>query len=646
MWESLLALLAFSVLLPFGVLKIKMQSQKSFDAQRVCYLINPPSDLDSERVVSFFRAAVGSSVRGAARFVGVPTIVFETYATSDGITHRILVPAMDAEYIVGQLRSLVPGTVVTPIEHRERIQWKAGLKVSMSRPARTVRATEPNDMAASLLASVSSLADDESVLIQWIVSPAPRERPPSRQSARSVEFDLFRAIRGRTEAMADEIDDRRRKLEEQNVLAVGRVVADADTDTRARSLTFRIRQSLSAMHTATNGFNVSSMDELDMVYVNEARTPMHFTAQFTLHELIGVVAWPVGMPFVAGLPRGAARHLHATNDIPSEGRVLGRSNVPGHERPVAIPYARSVEHAFVQGGTSSGKSALLSNLFAQDVTNWFGGIVFDVGSGESHETLFSRAKGLIPPDRVKDVIIIDVSRSWQRPVAFNPLDQGSRRVVVDQLTSLFNYLYGDGKGVWVRELMYHGLTTLLEQPNPTLADLPALIAPTKDEAEWAQRARAGVTDPQIKRFWQRWESYSRSDQDRHAEPVLSRIWQLTNRPEILHMIAQPKSSFTMEEVVSGNKILLVNMAGVPKEAANLLSAILMDSLWNAVRRITPDRPNFLFLDEAQLLKLPMNVEDMLATARKHNLGLTVATQFISALSGELQDGLNVMPSAR
>lgn len=640
MWESLLALLASSILIPIGVLELKMKSQKLLDAQRSCYVLTPPTDLDADRMIAFLRAATGSIGRGS-RLAGVPTIVFETFATSDGIVHRLLIPAMDAEYIVGQLRSLVPGIHVTPDYDRPALHWNAGLHVKMSRPMRTMRATEPNDMAASLLASVSSLADEETVLIQWIVSPAPQQRPPSKTNAPSADFDLFRALRGRTAAHPDEIDDRRRKLEEQNVLGIGKIVAYAETPSRAKTLTMRVQKSLAAMHTANNAFRLSPMDELDRLRVNDARTPSLFSSQFTLSELVGVLAWPVGQPFVAGLPRGAARHLHATSDIPTEGIRIGTSNVPGHERPIAVGVHETLSHMFVVGGTGSGKSALMGNVAAQHMARGHGVVVIDVGGSESHESLYARVLGYVPDDRVGDVINIDVRHGAHRPVAFNILDQGDPGVVADQVQQLFERLYNDSsKGVWLSQLVFHGLSTLAAVGSYAFTDIIPLVQPvTKEEIAWSDGIKLSVTDRELKQFWQKWDNMPAIERDRYAQPLMNRAWQLSSRPETRHIIGQGTSTFQMDDVILNNKILLVNLAGVPADAAKLLASLFMDALWNSAQRHTPDAPNFLFIDEAQLLKLPMKVDDMLARARKHRLGVTVATQNVEALDQDVQRGV-------
>jgi hypothetical protein len=42
---------------------------------------------------------------------------------------------------------------------------------------------------------------------------------------------------------------------------------------------------------------------------------------------------------------------------------------------------------------------------------------------------------------------------------------------------LFEYLYRETRGVWTRELLYHGLSTLVTDPQSTFVDLAPLLVP-------------------------------------------------------------------------------------------------------------------------------------------------------------------------
>lgn len=624
---------------------MKLKSQQSLDTRRKTYMLTFPTDLDQTRVLSWLRSISGSLHGDGSRLTGSPTIVFETWASDHGIVHRLIVPKNEADYISGQLRSLVPGTTVSEDDTRPVLEWTQVVEVAMSSPSRQLRVVNPTDLSASLLASVQALGPEETVMTQWVLTPAPNQALPSKEkNAKSNEFSLWQFISGSQAASSDEIDDRRKKLEDQNLHGLGRIAAVAKTPQRADVL---VRQVGKAMASANSNGNrlepIRGNTRKLAVRVNDAATPIIFPAQFSILELTALVSWPIGQPFVAGLPQGSTRHLHATEDIARVGRILGHSNYPGHERPIAQSYHMAdgryaIPHTYIGGATGTGKSTLMANSFAQDVAQGYGGIIIDASNSDSSESLFSRGLSYVPRDRLDDVIIMDVSRNQLNPVGFNILDQGNPRIVVDQLTDLFGHLYQDTKGVWTKELLFHGLYTLAERPGMTFIDLITLLTPrNQDEVAWAEDVVKNVKDPELKMFWQRWKGFSQSERDRYTQPLMNRAWQLISRPETRNIIGQSHSSFTMTEVLSGNKILLVSLAGLPVETASLLGTLLVNALWTAAQTLTPDKPNFLYLDEFQLMtRLPMGLDDMLARARKHRLGVTLGTQYLEDVPMELK----------
>ena len=110
-----------------------------------------------------------------------------------------------------------------------------------------------SDMSTSLLASVQSLKEDEAVLMQWVVTPAIPARPPIHREARSAEFRLQHLFSSNM-ASKDEVNDRRQKLEESNLLGVLRVAAYAKTGQRADHLIYKVRAALASTRGPSSRF--------------------------------------------------------------------------------------------------------------------------------------------------------------------------------------------------------------------------------------------------------------------------------------------------------------------------------------------------------------------------------------------------------
>ena len=571
------------------------------------------------------------------------TIVFETWASAKGISHRLHIPKGAAEYIAAQLRTLAPGITVTKDNTRPLVKWTAGIELGMSSPTRQLRIVSHNDLSASLLASIQTLSGNEAVLFQWVIAPAPFQHPPARDgNSRSAEFSLRAALLGLPDAQGDELQDRRQKLEEQNLLGIGRIVTSAESPKRSSELILRVESALAGSNSAANFFKrLGTKSSRVIELVEGAATPLLFPAQLNLKELAAVVAWPIGQPFVAGLPQGSTRHLYATEDIPTEGRIIGDSNYPGHERAIALSYEYAIQHLYIGGKTGTGKTVLMANAFAQDVRAGYGAIVIDASNSDSSETMFQRALNYIPQDRLDDVIIMNVSDDQLYPVGFNLLDQGNPRVIADQIKDLFAHLYQDTAGVWTKQLLFHGIQTLATRDGLTLIDLlPLLERKTQEEVAWADELVRSIKDRELRAWWQRWENFSQSERDRYTQPLLNRIWQLSDRPEARNIIGQSKSSFQVSDVLKENKILLISLNSLPPDTASILGTMLVNTIWTAAQKMQPERPNFLYMDEFQVMtKLPTGLDDMLNRSRKHGLGVVLGTQYLEDVPAELKNAV-------
>jgi hypothetical protein len=622
---------------------MRLKSQITRDANRDVYLVNFPSELSADRVLAWLRSVSGTLPKRSGSFLNMQTIVFETWASARGIAHRLHIPKSAAEYIAAQLRTLAPGVTITKDDTRPEINWMAGVEIGMSSPSRQLRIVSHNDLSASLLASVQTLSGDEAVLIQWVVAPAPFQHPPARDgNSRSHEFSMRNALMGIPDAKNDELADRRQKLEEQNLLGIGRIVTTASSPKRSGELILRVESALAGSNSAANYFKrLRTRSSKVIESVVDAATPLLFPAQLNLKELAAVVAFPIGQPYVAGLPQGSTRHLYATEDIPTEGRIIGDSNYPGHERPVALSYEYAIQHMYVGGKTGTGKTVLMANSFAQDVRAGYGAIVIDASNSASSETMFQRVLNYIPAERIGDVIIVNPSEDIMHPVGFNILDQGKPRVVADQIKDLFANLYPDTAGVWTKQLLFFGLYTLAEREGMTISDLMPLINPqTTEEIAWSDELRRLVKNKEIRNFWQRWENFTQTERDRNTQPLINRMWQLDARPELRGMLGQSDSAFKVADVLSGNKILLVSLNGLPPDTASILGTLIVNAVWTAAQTMKPDRPNFLYLDEFQVMtKLPTGLDDMLNRSRKHGLGVVMGTQYLEDIPAELKNAV-------
>jgi hypothetical protein len=595
-----------------------------------------PSDLTTDHVTTWLRALTGTITNGPRRLLGVSAFVLEVEAREAGIQHRLHLPVNLADFAPAQLRSLIPGSTVTPAGTDEpRQQWTAAVELSVSDSRRRLSTGSPEAFSTSLLTGMQGLTGNEAVTLQWVLSPALGQRPPQPVNDHALTGRFFG---GRVDR--DQRTDERAKLSEPNFLGVLRLAAKADNPARARQLLGRLRTSLTSAGSAASYFKRRLVPEGRVLRrVEQAAVPTVFPARVSLAELVGLLAWPIGNPYVAGLPQGRTRQLVPTGAIPRTGRILARSNFPGLERRLALGVTESAWHLQVVGPTSSGKTALLANLCAQDM-NAGRGVILIESKGDLYRAVLNR----VPEHRLRDVVLLDVSDTAY-PVGWNIL-AGSPYVVAANIQALFDRLYPqDARGVRVRQGFYHLILTLMlsreARGQMTFADIGPLAVPRPDQAAFSDRLIRGVSHIEELAAW--WEGLGDArTRALHFQPILDRIWQLNNRPSIRNIIGQSTSTIDIGEIIRENKILLVytGRATEGKDTAGLMGSLLLNAVWSAVQggAANPTRPTMLMLDEFQdFIGLPVSPADWFAQARSLGLAITVAHQFLGQLTRELQD---------
>jgi hypothetical protein len=639
-----------------------MATEDRAEPEIVSYTLRFPSELDVDQVTAWLHSLSGLLPGPIGRLWGAPSVVLELRASAEhGFQYRLRVPRSHAEYVVGQLRAQLPGVRVTPEKDiakdtskntamlyknafegvfnesaNMRISapassWTKVIELGMRKLDRSLR-IESVPLVGSVLASMQGFAlhRGEVVLVQWIVRPAVPETPPAQQAARPVRAGLLSV--SPHVPVRDAVADKRAKLSSVNFLAVLRVGVKAGSQAQAEQLLGHVRAALRSTSTTANGLYIrTALQSRLRNAIDTARVPFTFPMQLTAAELTGLLAWPIGSPNVAGLPQARSRHLPPSGAIARTGLVVCRSNFPGAERPLALSPVDTCKHIHIVGPIGVGKTALMGNLVSQAMRVGNSVIVM-----ESKGDLFKAALDAVPKDRLNDVIVLDVGD--ERPVGFNLLAEGNPRSAVEELCQLFEYLYPDmRRGIWARAALHRGLMTLITRRGSSVIDLVPLLSPnarSETESQWRDELIAGVSDPELKRFWERFDGLSPAQQENYAAPILDRVWQLSERREIRDVIGQSESSFTMREVIARRRILLVNLSGVGGETARLTGTLLLNAIWSAVRSgaADPARPTMLALDEFEdYMNLPVDAERMLVQARSFGLSMVLAHQHLDQL---------------
>lgn len=525
------------------------------------------------------------------------------------------------------------------------------MEFGISNSARSLRITSGEATSAALLSGLTSgLRDAEDELIyQWVLLPAGPEKPPTdRVPAPRQRFGLDDLIRAWPATDKDATKERRAQLAEVCYLGVVRIGAKAKSEQRARYLARNVRVVLASVRSPHSRFRRRLITEVQVRQrLEQASGPWLYGARLPISALSSLLAVPIGNPHVAGLPRTRTKHLPASGAIASSGRAIARSNFPGDERPLCISADDSRQHLVCLGATGTGKTTVWHRLIADDLAAGRGVVVIEKQGSTNPDSLFVRALNSVPVERMRDVIVLDVT-DLEWPVPFNVFAQGKPQVVASRLRQLFGSIFGRS-GVRFPESLYHGVMTLMTssaavEPMTFVDLMPLLVPRTPDQERFQEAMIHGVQrDEMLHAFWQRFKAQSRERREGFAEPLLDRIWELCSRPEVANVIGQSRNSFTMSEVLQSKKILLVSLAGLGEETADIMGALLLSSLWDAVLAgaADPSDPTMLFLDELHSLQHMPSVSpaEMLPQARKHGLALHLSTPDLGSLAPPLVNAI-------
>lgn len=623
MANTIAGIVLFVLSLFGGAVAVKWVSQARRDRERQVWRLTFPAELDPEQVIAYLWAMSGTLKTGIGRIVSVPTMSFELWKDKEGTAYRMRVPWKRREFYKNQLMTHVPGIRVVVDDRPPKVGWTLANEVGLTNTQRTLRIRDLTDTAHTFIAATQTLHADECLLMQWVVTPAIPAHKPVNGVSKTSESAMRRLFVGNL-ASRDEVDEKRTKLDEPNYQAVLRVAAKASTKGRAQEIIDNVKSPMYSIRGAsTKPYRVGMFRRDIIERVDKASASLFFPAQLSVTELTAVIAWPLGQRYVHGLPRVLSRQLPAPMAVPQVGRVLGMSNFSGRERPIAMGWHEALTHVQIAGATGVGKTALMANMAKQDMEAGHGLILI-----EAKGDLYRQVLSYVPRERINDVIVLDVNDT-QSPVGFNILRQGDPAVAVAELIRIFQQMFASsGPGVWLNKHMYYGLKTLIADPDAAFTDLTALFLPDDDERAWRDRLVASVREPDVKQYWREFLKKAPAKQEQEIEPVLNRVWPMS-RSNLLHIVGQSQSSFHMDEVWQDKKILLVNLSGSDRDSASLLGTVIMNAAWNAAQRNpTPDRPTFLYLDEAhRFMNTPFDVEQMLVESRSRGLGEVLGHQF-------------------
>ncbi len=599
----------------------------------VWYRLTWPREVKPEQVTQIFRLLAATA--------GTPVVV-EAIGRAGVVTHRLAVPEGRAGSVVNQLRSALPGLAVEAARERHVMGMNRAVVLGLSTRRRPLRIDDVEGVSRAVLAALAHVGRGEAIGLQWVlVRPLVAVAVPSHPGGLEHESwikGLLTAPLGVTQPPDAELRGAiRSKHGDPGWRLAGCVAVQAGSRGRQRQLIRAVLGALRSAEAPGVGFRVRSSSVRRFV---RPVIPWLAPLRLNVSELAAISGWPAGETSRLPVDAIGSRLMPPTKAIRRTGRVVAESSFPGATRPLALSPVDSLRHLHALSPTGSGKSTLLLNLAVQDMQAGRAVVVIEP-KGDLIADLLER----IPPDRVRDVVLLDPTDT-ERPVGLNPLRRGGRspELVADQLLGLFHSLYASSWGPRTADILGASLLTLARLPNMSLAALPLLLT----DANFRRRALAHIDDPiGLGPFWASFEAWSEAERITAVAPSLNKLRPLLMRPELRAVIGQVKPGFDLRQVFTERKILLVNLARgqLGPETAALLGSLIMSQLWQAIlgrSAVAPERrhPVFIYVDEFQeYLRLPVDFADALAQARGLGCGFLVANQYLHQLDTAMRSAV-------
>jgi hypothetical protein len=332
-----------------------------------------------------------------------------------------------------------------------------------------------------------------------------------------------------------------------------------------------------------------------------------------------------GAPQTALIPLPQAQRHHAS--------VLGTDLATGKEVMVTVTQLARQQGLYCIGVNGVGKSVLLANLIDQDIAAGRG-----VAIAEPHGDLTRQVLSGIPPHRLKDVILIDITDA-EFPVGLNlfecppPRTITSIAAVANFLSHVFEKVWGAGTETPRLMMVLRALTrTLIDNsPHATFTEIPLLFSDDAVRAKFV----ANLTNSSIASFWEGYNRRSQRDKDDLVASTLNKVLSFLDNEMIRHMVGQSRTTIDFRQVMDEGKILLVLLSPQFEEASRLLGSVIIGKLLMAAfsRADTPEeerRPFALYVDEFQRFASE-DLAVFLAEARKFRIATTLANQTLEQL---------------
>ena len=331
--------------------------------------------------------------------------------------------------------------------------------------------------------------------------------------------------------------------------------------------------------------------------------------------------------------------------------------------PFTIPAETRFEHMHIVAGSGHGKSQTLQYLIAQDLEAVADGkrsvVVMD-SQGDLINNI-RRLKLFAPGEPLHDRIVIIDPTDVAYPVSLNLFDIGQERLsgyeplererLQNSILELYDFVLGsllDAGMTQKQSVIFRYVTRLmLHIDNATIHTLVELMEEDSHEVFADDIAKLSGT---AKRFFE--TEFTSKEFTQTRKQVLRRLWGILENQTFERMFTHPKSKLDLFGELNAGKVILINTAkDLLKESGTqifgrfFIALIAQAAQERATLPANKRLPTHAYIDEASDY-FDRNIGIILSQARKYNVGMTLAHQYLGQLDPKLQEAFGANTSIK
>jgi hypothetical protein len=307
--------------------------------------------------------------------------------------------------------------------------------------------------------------------------------------------------------------------------------------------------------------------------------------------------------------------------VRQRGLLLGTNEHAGQTAEVRLSPEQRTRHTHIIGASGTGKSTLLFNLIRQDIENGEGVAVLD-----PHGDLIDKILGIIPPERIDDVVLVDPSDA-EYSIGFNILSAHSeleKNLLASDLVAVFQRL-STSWGDQMNSVLQNAILAFLESDRRgTIADLRRFLI----EPVFRNDFLKFVKDSEVVYYWQK--SFPHLSGNKSIGSILTRLDTFLAQKPIRHMVSQAENRLDFAHIMDSGKIFLAKLPEglLGRENSYLLGTLMVSkfqqiTMSRQAQQIASRRDYWIYADEFTNFITP-SMAEILSGARKYRIGLTLA----------------------